>query len=102
MKLLKRPLFVAFGLGITTSILTGLVASHLPYSTTRDAVTDSLSFPGGFIASLVYPQGVHTGSGAQYWGLLAVISNLTVYVVFWYGCLRIIKYVGRPSVPSGK
>lgn len=89
---MKRRLLLALALGIATSFLIGL-ASHLPYSETRDAITDALTLPGGFIASLVYPEGVHTGKGAPNWGLLAMISNVIVYVVFWYACLEIIARI---------
>ncbi|HZR33488.1 MAG TPA: hypothetical protein VFA76_16710 [Terriglobales bacterium] len=86
---MKRRLLLALVLGIAMSGLIGL-ASHLPYSETRDAITDVLTLPGGFIASLVYPEGVHTGHGAPNWGILTMVSNVIVYVLFWYACLRII------------
>jgi hypothetical protein len=92
--MLRRPLALALGLGIATSVLVG-AANYLPYSPTRDAVTDALSLPGGFIVSLVYPEGVHTGYGAPNWGLAAAASNLAVYVLLWYVCLRVVRHFRR-------
>jgi hypothetical protein len=88
--MLKRPLPLAFGLGIATSALIGLATSYLPYSSARDAVTDALSLPGGLIAGLLYPEGLHSGQGAPNWALLAMLANLFVYSAFWYICLRLI------------
>lgn len=86
---MKRRLLFSLALGIVTSFLIALT-KHLPYGETRDAITDALSLPGGFIASLVYPEGIHTGHGAPNWALLAGVSNVIVYVLFWYACLEII------------
>jgi hypothetical protein len=86
---MKRRLLLSLGLGIATSFLIGLT-KHLPYSETRDAITDGLTLVGGFIAGLVYPEGIHTGHGAPSWVLLAGTSNVIVYVVFWYVSLEII------------
>lgn len=92
--MLKRPLLSAIVLTVLT-FLTGLVADHLPYSKTRDVVTDAITLPGGFVASFIYPEGIHTGYGAQNWGLLVLVSNLAVYVVFWYLCLRMVRLFRR-------
>src|SRR5882762_5902818 len=86
---MKRRLLLSLAFGIATSFLIGLT-KHLPYSETRDAITDGLTLPGGFIAGLVYPEGIHTGHGAPNWALLAGVSNVIVYVLFWYACLAII------------
>lgn len=94
----KRPLVLSVGLGIATSVLVGAASNHLPYSPTRVAVTDALSFPGGLIAGLVYPEGVHTGHGAPNWGLLVMVSNVVVYVLFWYASLRLVRrFRSRPG-----
>lgn len=89
--MLRRPLLSAMTLTFFTFLMV-LVANYLPYSEARDAITDAITLPGGFMASLVYPQGVHTGHGAPYWGLLAAISNLSIYLLFWYACLRTIGH----------
>ena len=86
---MKGRILLAMALGAASSILIGL-AKHLPYSETRDAITDGLTLPGGFIASLVYPEGIHTGHGAPNWALLAGTSNVIVYVLFWYASQEII------------
>jgi hypothetical protein len=89
---MKRRLLLSLALGIATSFLIGLT-KHFPYSETRDAITDALTLPGAFIASLVYPEGIHTGHGAPNWALLAGASNVIVYVLSWYACLTIIGYI---------
>lgn len=86
---MKRRLLLSLALGIATSFLVGLT-KYLPYTETRDAITDALTLPGGFIAGLIYPEGIHTGHGAPNWALLAGVSNFVVYVFFWYACLEII------------
>lgn len=89
---MKKRLLLSLVLGIATSFSIGLT-KHLPYSEMRDAVTDGLTWSGGFIASLVYPEGVHTGHGAPNWGLLAMVSNMIVYVLFWYVFQKIITHI---------
>jgi hypothetical protein len=57
--------------------------NHLPYSSTRDATTDVLSFPGGLIAWLFYPGGVHGGYATR-WASVAIGGNFLFYALFWY------------------
>jgi hypothetical protein len=92
--MLKRPFLSAVVLTFFTFLIS-LAVGHLPYSETRDLITDSVMLPGAFVASLVYPEGVHTGHGAPNWGLLVALSNIVVYVLFWYACLKIIGLVHR-------
>ncbi len=92
--MLKQPLLSATMLTFLTFLI-GLVGNHLPYSKTRDAITDALMLPGGFVAGLVYPEGIHTGRGAPGWAVLAMVSNLFVYAAFWYVCLRVIGHFRR-------
>src|SRR5690348_8445141 len=90
-------------LAVSTFGFLGFVASHLPYSSARDRITDTLATPGALISALIYPQGIHTGNGAPLWGIVVIVSNLVVYGLFWYGCLRLLKYVlarGRQHGPS--
>ena len=99
--MLKR-LVLAVGLGIATCSLIG-AANHLPYSPLRDVITDALSLPGGLIAGIVYPQGVHTGNGAPYWGLMTVLSNWAFYSLLWFVCLRVVwrsRRKGETSPPD--
>jgi hypothetical protein len=105
----KRLLVLALALvlGFATCELIGWARIHLPYSSTKVAITDALSLPGGIIAGIFYPEGVHTGHGAGvYWAILAVVSNNLVYALFWYGCLRVLRYLWvrwhrtEPSKPN--
>jgi len=66
---------------VTTYAISGI--SHLPYSKERDWVSDALSFPGGMVARVFYPEGVHTGHGSPSWGLLAASTNLIFYILVW-------------------
>ena len=78
-------------LSIVASFLTACAISaidRLPYSPTRDTMTDALRMPGGFIAGLFYPQGIHTGSGSPHWADVAVAGNLTFYAIIWFVCIR--------------
>ena len=65
---------------------------HLPYSITRDRITDALSLPGALIASVFYPEGVHTGSGAPNWGVVAAESNLGFYLLLWFIILSLLHF----------
>jgi len=53
-------------LGFATCELIGAI-NYLPHSTASQ-IKDALSYPGALIAWPFYPEGVHTGSGAAYWG----------------------------------
>ena len=89
-----RGLLLAAGLGILTSVVIA-AANQLPYSVLRDTITDALSVPGGAIASVVYPEGVHSGHGAPSWGLVAAGCNVAVYIAFWFAVVRIVGLVRR-------
>lgn len=93
--MLRRLLLLALGLGIATSVVIGLLDTYLPYSETKIRVIDAVTVPGALIAGLVYPQGVHTGSGAPWFGFWAMAANLAIYVVFWYVSLRVIVHFRR-------
>lgn len=93
--MLNRPFLSAVLLTLLTFVI-ALTVSRLPYSETRDVITDTLTLPGGFIASLVYPEGVHTGHGAPNWALMTMLSNVLVYLLFWYLLLKIVgRFYGR-------
>jgi hypothetical protein len=76
-------LLMAVGVSFATL---GLVRAltFLPYSITRDAMSDALSFPGGAIAGLIYSEGIHTAAGSPAWSLLALVANLLFYAIVWY------------------
>jgi len=67
-KILKNIFVRSGAFAIATLVLVGLAGDTLPYSRTRDRITDALASPGARIAGLIYPQGVHTGTGARFWG----------------------------------
>lgn len=89
---------LSLALGIATIFMIGLI-KELSYTERRYAITDTLSLPGAYLASLVYPEGVHTGHGAVYWAEVVVFSNVILYVVFWYACLEIIARIRGKSPP---
>src|SRR5712691_5410414 len=92
--MLKRPLLVSFMLGVATFVLIGAAKTYLPYSVVKDSIIDALTVPGALIAGIAFPQGSHTGSGSASWGYWTMAANLSVYVVFWYACIRFIRYFG--------
>jgi len=78
-KLLALSLF----LGVMTGFgVSGL--NHLPQSRARDLFTDILAFPGGLLASIFFPEGVHTGGGTVSWGWVALAGNLLIYTLGWF------------------
>jgi len=88
--MLKRPLLFSLPMGLLTLVLIGALKSYLFPSQTTASIFDALAFPGALVASLVYPEGVHTGHGAPGWARLVVTSNLILYILFWYLCLKVI------------
>ncbi len=99
--ILKRPFLFSLAFGIATSSLIGVVGGRLPYSETRDVIIDVLTLPGGLIAGLAYPEGVHTGHGAPMFGFWAMAANLGVYILFWYALLRAIRYLRKKGQSPG-
>lgn len=102
--ILKRPILFSLAFGIIASSVIGM-ANYLPYSAARDAITDGLTLPGGLIADVVYPEGVHTGSGAPNWALMAGSLNLVIYILFAYILLRVTRYFrrrGQPPAPASE
>lgn len=92
-KLLLFSLILGVGTAYVVSAL-----SHLPYSRGRDLVTDTLSLPGGILASIMYPEGVHTGGGSATWPIVAVGGNLLCYTVFWLLVILLILKLRRPKL----
>src|SRR5580658_1231473 len=66
--------------------------NFLPYSPSRDAVTDGFAYPGALVASLFYPEGVHSSRGGSSWALVVITSNVAFYSIVWF-CL--IQATGR-------
>lgn len=75
---------------ITIAAVGGL--GYLPYSATRDRITDALFLPGALMARLLYPAGVHTGGGAPNWGVVAAWSNVLFYLILWYVILWLLRF----------
>jgi len=88
-----KLLLVSLVLGAGTAYAISTL-SYLPYSRGRDLVADTLSLPGGFLASIVYPEGVHSGSGAPAWAGIAFAGNLLCYAVFWLLVLWLVVKLG--------
>lgn len=88
--MLKRPVLFSLAMGFLTWVLIGALKSHVSQSKTTGTIFDALAFPGALVASLVYPEGIHTGHGAPGWAVLVVVSNLILYVLVWYACLKVI------------
>ncbi|UHQ20900.1 hypothetical protein LVB87_07125 [Lysobacter sp. KIS68-7] len=83
----KRAL-LSLSLGVGTCLAISWL-SYLPFSAARDAVNDALAMPGAVIASVIWPEGIHTGNGAPGWAIAAVLANVVVYALAWYLILRI-------------
>jgi len=89
-------LFVGLILGALTVGLISFCAAKLPYSPTREQITDAASVPGALIAQIVYPEGVHTGKGAPRWGTVFLCSGVLFYTVVWFVILSIaVRLRGR-------
>ena len=78
-----KHLVVSFLGGIGTYIAISCL-DWLPYSRARDTISDTLTFPGGFIAHLFYPAGIHTSGGAPGWATIAIGTNFFFYILFWF------------------
>lgn len=97
--ILQKQLLAALLLGIATSLIVA-ASTGLPYSRARDALTDVLTLPGGLIARLMYPAGIHTGSGAPHWGLIAWAANVLIYILLWYIVIRFSHRFRSPSTTN--
>ena len=87
---LRRAAFSA-GLGLLTWLALGLLKSDLPFSGAKGRFFDAVSLPGAVIASVFYPEGIHTGSGASGWVYTVVVANFLVYAALWYVALTVGK-----------
>ena len=88
-------LSLSLNLAVLSAFLVECVDKWIPYSRVRDHVTDALRAPGGVIASLLYPQGTHTGTGAPLWSTVALFANFALYSVFWYTILLLMEQLRR-------
>ena len=92
---LKRPLPFSLGLGLLTWVLIAVLKHFLSASQALGRIFDTLAYPGALLANLVYPQGLHTGRGSPGWALVVTISNLLLYILIWYLCLKILERLSR-------
>lgn len=75
--------------------------NRLPYSSTRDKITDFLSFPGGFLAWLFYPGGVHGGYATR-WAGFAIGGNLLFYALVWFVVLYCFQVARKKTLAGTK
>lgn len=80
---------LATALAITTLAAVAVIGTVVPQSETRDAITDAMSLPGGVLAALAYPEGLHTGQGTGAWAPLAFFGNVFFYTVLWCFALAV-------------
>lgn len=92
-----KLLLVGLVLGVGTAFAVSALRL-LPYSRGRDLVTDTLSLPGGILASVFYPEGVHTGGGPPTWAIVAVGGNLLCYTVVWFFVLMLVLKLRHPKL----
>jgi hypothetical protein len=69
--------------------------NYLPYSPSRDTLSDFLGAPGALIAGLFYPEGVHTGRGSPGWAYVAFTGNAAVYGAVWFLLIRLLGRIVR-------
>lgn len=91
--MLRRPFLFAVAFGVATWLSIALITTFLNDNGTWGAVKDMLALPGALVASLIYPQGVHTGMGAPVWATVVILSNLIIYILLWYSALKVARLV---------
>ena len=101
---MKRKIIRAFLSGALTVITIGAIEGidRLPYSPTLVRITDTLTLPGGLIARVFYPAGVHTGSGAPNWGIVAAWSNVIFYLMLWFLILSLLHFPRSKPKPAAR
>ena len=82
---MAKIVLLSLVLGFATCELIGAI-NYLPHSAASD-IKDVLSYPGALIAWPFYPEGVHTGGGAAYWGLVAYLGNVVFYAALWFALI---------------
>jgi len=61
----------------------------LPYSPARTSISDALSFPGGLLAWIFVPGGVHSDHGVALWAFLCIAGNVLFYAALWFVALTL-------------
>jgi hypothetical protein len=96
MKVVLKRAILSLLLTVGTMAAIGSI-NRLPYSPLRDYVTDAFSLPGGLIARVFYPAGIHTDHGAPNWGYVAAWSNVVFYIALWYVILLLLRFPRKTS-----
>ena len=91
---MAKLVLICLFLGFVTCELIGAL-NYLPYSETRDAVSDALSLPGALLSAPFFPQGVHSSTGAAYWPIVVVLGNVLFYAAIWLAVLALIRRFRR-------
>jgi len=92
-RIVKELLFSTV-LAVMTMVLFSLI-DRLPYSTTRDWISDAARWPGGLIVGLFYPQGTHTGNGSIGALYLGIASFVGFYWLAWFLLLDVVGRIAR-------
>lgn len=88
-------LLCAAVLGPATCMMADYVTSLFPYSERRDAIRDAFSIPGGLLAAMFYPQGIHTGMGSPSYPYVAVGANWLFWAAMWFLTIRLCVVFAR-------
>jgi hypothetical protein len=51
--------------------------------------------PGDLLAAVIYPQGIHTGSGAPSWFYLLLFFNALFYSALWFGFFEVLAEIRK-------
>lgn len=80
--------------GIALSIISLFAVggmSRMDDSAVAVRMADLLSLPGAVIASIFFPEGLHTGGGAAAWAWTVVASNFFFYAIVWMVLIKIVR-----------
>jgi hypothetical protein len=78
-----RRLTISALLGTATWAAISATEDWLPNSIIKDAVLGSLALPGYLLASLAYPEGIHSGHGSKTYPIIATLMNIAIYGSAW-------------------
>jgi hypothetical protein len=81
-----KRLAVSLILGWLTCYLISL-ANYLPFSASRDAISDALAIPGALISYLLLTISLQTDVGIGTWAKIAFVSNVAFYALLWFAFL---------------
>jgi hypothetical protein len=96
---MTKRVLIALLLGYITCELIAAI-DYLPYSEARDAISDGLRLPGGLVSAPFFPQGIHSETGGEYWGIVAFLGNLLFYAAIWLAVLLLFRRLrGRRQLP---